>query len=90
MIKEYEQRGWTFVYLGADHDAWAAGRDLGISGDNTVQFCKRGTGRMFVRLGKATAGYLSDSDRKQSGFWNGASKKLEDHDSLGKQKGGTA
>ncbi len=41
MIKDYQSRGWIFVYLGADHDAWAAGGDLGISGDNRVQFCKR-------------------------------------------------
>ena len=88
MIKEYEQRGWTFIYLGADHDAWSAGRDLGISGDNTVQFCRRETGRMFDRLGEATASYLNDSDRKQSGFWKGASKKSADHDSSGKPKGG--
>jgi len=83
MIKEYERRGWTFVYLGADHDAWAAGRGLGISGDNTVQFCKRETGRMFERLGEATATYLSGSDRTRSGFWNEASNKVEGHDSSG-------
>jgi hypothetical protein len=25
MIKAYENEGWTFLYLGADHDVWAAG-----------------------------------------------------------------
>lgn len=90
MIKEYEGCGWTFVYLGADHDAWTAGRDLGISGDNTVQFCRRETAQMFDRLGEATASYLSDSDRKQSGFWRGGSEKFMDHDSSGKSQGGAS
>lgn len=88
MIQEYERLGWTFVYLGADHDAWSAGRDLGISGDNTVQFCKRDTGQMFERLGEATTSYLSGSVREPSGFWKGTSNKAEDHGSLGKPKGG--
>jgi hypothetical protein len=45
---------------------------------------------MFDRLSEATAGYLNDSDLKQPGFWTGASKKSEDHDSSGKPKGGAA
>jgi len=73
MIKEYEGRGWTFVYLGADHDAWAAGRNLGVSGDNTVQFCKRDTGRTFDQLAAATATYLSKQPGKPTqGFWKDA------------------
>lgn len=70
MIKEYESRGWTFVYLGADHDAWAAGRDLGIAGGNTVQFCRGDTGRTFDRLAQATATFLSAKPGTASrGFW---------------------
>ncbi|MFO0773214.1 MAG: vWA domain-containing protein [Nitrospiraceae bacterium] len=73
MIKEWEGRGWTFVYLGADHDAWAAGGDLGIAGDNTVQFCRRETGRMFDRLGDATTSYLREPNRQDTGFWKATS-----------------
>jgi hypothetical protein len=59
-----------FVYLGADHDAWAAGGDLGIAGDNTVQFCRRDTGRTFDRLSEATSAYLSSRPGEPSqGFW---------------------
>lgn len=89
LIKGYEGRGWIFVYLGADHDAWAAGRDLGISGDNTVQFCRGETGQMFDRLGEATATYLSGSDRKRTGFWKDASKDRHGGDTSHNPKGGT-
>lgn len=88
MITEYEGRGWTFIYLGADHDAWSAGRDLGISGDNTVQFSRRETGQVFDRLGEATASFLIRSDHKKSGFWPGAPEGIEDHDDSGMAKGG--
>lgn len=90
MINEYEWRGWTFVYLGADHDAWTAGRDLGISGDNTAQFCRRETAQIFDRLGEGTATYLSRSGRKRTAFWKDASKDVEGHGSSGKPKGGTS
>ncbi|MEO7859649.1 MAG: hypothetical protein ABIU05_04265 [Nitrospirales bacterium] len=73
MIKEYEGRGWIFVYLRADHDAWAAGRDIGLSGDNTVQFCRRETGQTFDRLGEATSAYLSGQPGQMTqGFWHDA------------------
>lgn len=72
LIKDQEAKGWTFVYLGADHDAWAAGGDLGIAGDNTVQFCRRDTGRTFDRLSEATSTYLSSQPGEPSqGFWKG-------------------
>ena len=41
MIKACENEGWTFVYLGADHDVWAAGESLGIAGENRISFCRR-------------------------------------------------
>ncbi len=70
LIKDQEAKGWIFVYLGADHDAWAAGGDLGIASDNTVQFCRRDTGRTFDRLSEATSTYLSSQPGEPSqGFW---------------------
>jgi hypothetical protein len=70
LVKDHEAKGWTFVYLGADHDAWAAGGDLGIAGDNTVQFSKRDTGQAFDRLSEATASFLrTQPDEQTQGFW---------------------
>ena len=57
LIKECEQAGWVFIYLGADHDVWAAGESLGIAGDNTVSFRKSDIGKTFTNLSRATARY---------------------------------
>jgi hypothetical protein len=78
MIKDYEDEGWTFVYLGTDHDAWAAGGDLGIAGGNTVMFCRRDTSRTFEKLGDATTAFLSSGPgRSTEGFWNDAERAKE-------------
>ena len=55
LIKACEKDGWTFIYLGADHDVWAAGEDLGIAGDNRVSFCRANIGETFNQLSEATA-----------------------------------
>jgi|CXWL01.1.fsa_nt_gi Mg-chelatase subunit ChlD len=57
LIKHYEKQGWVFLYLGADHDVWAAGRDLGIAGDGLISFCRRTVDHTFDQLSEATARY---------------------------------
>lgn len=57
LIKHCEKQGWAFLYLGADHNVWAAGGDLGIAGDNRISFCRRTVGRTFDQLSEATAQY---------------------------------
>lgn len=57
LIKEHERQGWAFLYLGADHDVWAAGGDLGIAGDSRVSFCRTDIDDTFGRLSEATAEY---------------------------------
>lgn len=37
LTSEYEEKGWTFIYLGANQDAWATGLTLGLSGGYTGQ-----------------------------------------------------
>ncbi len=57
LIKSCELQGWAFLYLGADHDVWAAGGDLGIAGDGLVSFCRTGIDHTFDQLSEATAQY---------------------------------
>ena len=57
MIKAYENEGWTFLYLGADHDVWAAGEELGVAEDNRITFLKDDLDQTFERLSAATANY---------------------------------
>jgi len=55
LIKRYETQGWAFLYLGADHDVWAAGGDLGIAGDSRIAFCRSTVDHTFDQLSEATA-----------------------------------
>lgn len=57
LIKRYENQGWAFLYLGADHDVWAAGGDLGIAGDSRISFCRDRVDHTFDQLSQATANY---------------------------------
>lgn len=57
LIKEYQTQGWAFLYLGADHDVWAAGGDLGIAGDSLISFCRETVDHTFDQLSQATANY---------------------------------
>lgn len=38
LIKQHEQKGWTFVYLGANQDAYAEGGSIGVAGGSTQAF----------------------------------------------------
>ena len=57
MIKAYENDGWTFLYLGADHDVWAAGEDLGVAEHNRITFLKADVAHTFECLSEATANF---------------------------------
>ena len=57
MIKAYENEGWTFLYLGADHDVWAAGEELGVAEHNRITFLKADVAHTFECLSEATANF---------------------------------
>src|SRR5262245_27133349 len=66
LIKTCQQHGWTFLYLGADHDVWAAGQSLGVQEENRISFKKGEVGGTFNKLSENTARYRR---RKQSDEW---------------------
>lgn len=47
MIKEKTEAGWTFVYLGADHDSWLQAESFGIAHGNTATYVKGREQRAF-------------------------------------------
>jgi hypothetical protein len=66
LVREREARGWTFIYLGANQDAWATGSTLGLSGGVTgqsVNFTSTSTGVQSALRSVATdtVDYLSDA-----------------------------
>ena len=69
LIKACEKQGWTFLYLGADHDVWAAGESLGIVGENRISFDKRDVGNTFNQLSEQTARYRRHKKSDQGPVW---------------------
>ncbi len=88
LIKKGEQQGWGFLYLGADHDVWTAGGDLGISGDGLVSFCRLTVDDTFDQLSQATADYrrgkrLSDAALRLKPETPSKSKRSAKHSQTG-------
>lgn len=62
MVKEREDRGnWTFVYLGANQDAFAVGNQFGMKVGNTMNYSadQAGVKTMFRDVAMASSAYLS-------------------------------
>jgi len=72
-IRECEARGnWTFVYLGADQDAWTEGIGLGMSGTNTATYHAnaRGTRATYRRMARNTAAWVTSQVPRSDRFWD--------------------
>jgi hypothetical protein len=59
LIEAKTKEGWTFVYLGANQDAFAEAGDLGISQNCTMNYDVRRTPQAFNRLGAALSAAAS-------------------------------
>jgi len=67
-----EDKGnWTFVYIGANQDAWANAKNWGYSASNVSNFnaTSRGTGAVFDTLRAATVSYSSSADMNTHSFY---------------------
>lgn len=72
MIREREATGrWTFVFLGANQDAVAAGEAIGASGANSASFDVADIDSTFATLSAATRSYRSGHARRSGTFWSG-------------------
>lgn len=61
LIRRCEAEGWSFIYMGANQDAWKVGEGLGVSNIyNTSTFDMRHTGETFRKLSTATMDYCSN------------------------------
>jgi hypothetical protein len=70
MIKECKQQGWIFLYLGADHDVWAAGETLGVAEENRISFDKKEVGDTFNKLSANTARYRRREQSENNPVWD--------------------
>src|SRR5215469_17027297 len=63
-----ESGNWTFVYLGADQDAWAASQGLGFAAGNVAAYAAAATPDVFQKLSRATVRYSASRVRQSSSF----------------------
>ncbi len=58
MVKEKESQGWTTIYLGANHDSWAAGASIGIASGNTLNYSASNIRKgAFEKVARGTSSY---------------------------------
>lgn len=59
LVQAKEQEGWTFVYLGANQDAWKVGQAFGLSKGNTMSYSTSQMESTMSNLAAATSVYRS-------------------------------
>lgn len=70
--EQFEKEGnWTFVYLGANQDAFATSAQWGFSSSNTSNFNATGKGMAttFVNLASATRSYSASADMSTAAYF---------------------
>lgn len=71
LITEKEKDGWTFVFLGADQDAWAAGAAMGMAPGNVMSYRSARTGEAFTSAAIGTQAYAKSGGVQTQSFWEG-------------------
>lgn len=72
LIEKKKKKGWTFVYLGANQDAWAMGGLIGITVGNTLSFDYANYATTMSGLSCATQNYVSRGGTQTSTFFEDA------------------
>lgn len=60
LVREHEKKGWTFLFMGADQDAWTGASQIGISMGNTLSYAAADTANVFYSMSAATINYSLD------------------------------
>jgi uncharacterized protein YegL len=68
-IQQREAAGnWTFVYLGADQDAWSAAQGLGFAAGNVAGYALADTKEVFRKLARSTGRYSRSAAPQSKNF----------------------
>jgi len=83
LIKSKEKAGWIFTYLGANQDAWAVGKSLGMKIGNVATYSTSKTTETFATLASCNVAYANTSavsDTYGAMFTTEDKKKMQDND----------
>lgn len=77
-----EKSDWTFVYLGANQDAWAVGTKMGIAAGNTMSYAQNKTGQTMSAMTQASVRFVTQAAQsdefKTKNFWKDANVDEDD------------
>ena len=75
-IKQLEKKNWSFVFLGANQDAWIAGQKFGFSQANVATYnaSTRGTKTAFHTVLSNTRAYAASDATTNSSFFSSSDK----------------
>ena len=67
LVQEKEKAGWTFMFMGAGIDSYAAGRSLGFSDDNVSNFMKSADGidAAYLQSARSLSSYRGKASRSE-------------------------
>lgn len=67
LVQEKEKAGWTFMFMGAGIDSYAAGRSLGFSDDNVSNFMKSAEGidAAYLQSARSLSSYRGKASRSE-------------------------
>lgn len=71
---------WTIVFLGADQDAWAVSRGLGIAAGNTMSYAGHSHAHMISNVAKATLTRTASPAASSVAFFADAGQSKEDYE----------
>lgn len=69
-IQECEKEGWTFVYMGANQDAWAVGSTFGMHKGNTMSYTHATTGQAVRSAAVASVSYARTGSQQTQSFFS--------------------
>lgn len=89
LIKEKQEKGWTFTFLGANQDSWHTGQMLGIPTGNSINFSTTAssTRMAFSAMANTTMDFASTTANTSNMFVMNAS--VEDYELQTKKKAKT-
>jgi uncharacterized protein YegL len=75
-----DEGNWTFVFLGADQDAWATALRLGVHAGNTMSYVGSNTSGAMANVATATVSATRSAERSTSSYFADAGQSDADYD----------
>ena len=90
-IAALKARGWAFVFLGANQDAYAEGGGLGFARGSTSGWSRRSSGTAFAQLNRSLGSYRgkdrSGREQQSRDFFEGVKEAETDPEPSSKKRG---